>query len=84
MWAKIQALVQREEADGLVKIYCQRSAVLYAYFLEIMRMVNVLAASVVMILLILWVGSALEGVVVPASAARCRRCGAGFSAASGI
>jgi len=41
---------------------------LYAYFLEIMpKMVNVLAASVVMILLILWVEfRSWQGVVVPA------------------
>ena len=61
--------------------------ILYAYFLEIMpKMVNVLAASVVMILLILWVEfRSWQGVVVPAfSGALSAVWGLGFGGLWGL
>src|SRR5581483_1212568 len=67
MWAKIQDIV-RQESDDNTKIYVSGPPILYAYFLEIMpKMVNVLAASFVMILLILWIDfQSWQGVVIPA------------------
>src|SRR3989475_12629189 len=67
MWAKIQEIVKRE-SDDHVAIYVSGFPILYAYCLEIMpKMVNVLAASIVMILLILWVEfRSWQGVVIPA------------------
>ena len=67
MWAKIQEIVRQEE-DANTKIYVTGFPILYAYFIEIMpKMVNVLAASIVMILLILWVEfRSWQGVVIPA------------------
>src|SRR2546426_827814 len=67
MWAKIQEIVRQEE-DANTKIYVTGFPILYAYFIEIMpKMVNVLAASIVMILLILWIEfRSWQGVVIPA------------------
>jgi predicted RND superfamily exporter protein len=67
MWQKIQELKQREEDDNTT-IYVSGPPILYAYFLEIMpKMVGVLAASIVMILLILWVEfRSWQGVLIPA------------------
>ena len=67
MWAKVQEIV-RQESDANTKIYVTGPPILYAYFLEIMpKMVNVLAASIVMILLILWIEfRSWQGVVIPA------------------
>src|SRR3990172_12365855 len=67
MWAKIQDIV-RKESDANTKIYVSGPPILYAYFLDIMpKMVNVLAASIVMILLILWIEfRSWQGVVIPA------------------
>jgi uncharacterized protein len=67
MWTKIQKIVQ-EESDANTTIYVSGPPILYAYFLEIMpKMVNVLAASIVMILLILWIEfRSWQGVVIPA------------------
>jgi len=67
MWAKIQDIV-RQESDANTKIYVSGPPILAAYFLEIMpKMVNVLAASIVMILLILWIEfRSWQGVVIPA------------------
>jgi predicted RND superfamily exporter protein len=67
MWAKIQKIVE-QESDANTKIYVSGPPILYAYFLEIMpKMVNVLAASIVMILLILWIEfRSWQGVVIPA------------------
>src|SRR5881397_2585875 len=67
MWAKIKDIV-RQESDENTKIYVTGPPILYAYFLEIMpKMVNVLAASIVMILLILWIEfRSWQGVVIPA------------------
>src|SRR5881409_632749 len=67
MWAKIQEIIHQEE-DENTKISVSGPPILYAYFLEIMpKMVGVLAASIVMILLILWVEfRSWQGVVIPA------------------
>src|SRR5207249_19294 len=67
MWKKIQEIVA-QESDENTKIYVTGPPILYAYFLEIMpKMVNVLAASIVMILLILWMEfRSWQGVVLPA------------------
>src|SRR4029077_19764267 len=64
---KIQEIV-RQESDANTKIYVSGPPILYAYFLDIMpKMVNVLAASIVMILLILWIEfRSWQGVVIPA------------------
>src|SRR5213595_1732469 len=67
MWAKIQEIIRQQE-DGNTKISVSGFPILYAYFIEIMpKMVGVLAASIVMILLILWVEfRSWQGVVIPA------------------
>src|SRR6266481_1251636 len=67
MWAKIQEIIRQEE-DENTKISVSGFSIIYAYFIEIMpKMVGVLAASIVMILLILWVEfRSWQGVVIPA------------------
>src|SRR5882724_4409740 len=67
MWTKIQEIIQKESDDN-TRIYVSGPPILYAYFLEIMpKMTGVLAASIVMILLILWVEfRSWQGVVIPA------------------
>src|SRR2546425_4381387 len=67
MWAKIQEIVRQEE-DENTKISVTGFPILFAYFMEIMpKMTGVLAASIVMILLILWVEfRSWQGVVIPA------------------
>jgi predicted RND superfamily exporter protein len=67
MWAKVREIVERE-SDENHTIYVTGPPILYAYFLEIMpKMVAVLAASIVMILLILWIEfRSWQGVVIPA------------------
>ncbi|TMA40088.1 MAG: hypothetical protein E6J83_14230 [Deltaproteobacteria bacterium] len=67
MWAKIQDIVRRE-SDENTKIYVTGIPILFAYFMEIMpQMTGVLGASIVMILLILWVEfRSWQGVVIPA------------------
>src|SRR5207237_14648 len=67
MWAKIQDIVQKE-SDANTKIYATGPPILYAYFLEAgSKMAAVLAASIVMILLILWIEfRSWQGVVIPA------------------
>src|SRR5215831_7266801 len=86
MWAKIQEIVHQEE-DANTRIYVTGFPILYAYFLEIMpKMVNVLAASIVMILLILWIEfRSWQGVVIPAfSGALSAIWGLGFGGLWGL
>ncbi|MFN8544379.1 MAG: MMPL family transporter [Candidatus Binatia bacterium] len=66
MWRRVQELAKKE-SDENTTIYVTGPPVLYAYFLEAMpKMVGVLAASIVMILLILWVEfRSWQGVVIP-------------------
>ncbi len=67
MWAKVNEIIAKEQ-DENTTIYVTGFPVLFAYFLEILpRMTGVLAASIVMILLILWVEfRSWQGVVIPA------------------
>src|SRR5437870_1825868 len=67
MWTKVQEIV-RQESDANTKIYVTGPPILYAYFLEAgHKMAAVLAASIVMILLILWIEfRSWQGVVIPA------------------
>src|SRR5262249_29529350 len=67
MYQKLQEIVQRE-SDANTTIYVTGMPMLFGYFQQIMpQMVNVLAASIVMILLILWVEfRSWQGVVIPA------------------
>ncbi|MCW5890191.1 MAG: MMPL family transporter [bacterium] len=86
MWKKLQAMKEREE-DANHHIYITGMPVLFGYFQEIMpQMVNVLAASIVMILLILWIEfRSWQGVVIPAfSGALSAIWGLGFAAMFGI
>jgi predicted RND superfamily exporter protein len=66
MWKKIQAMVEREQ-DANTKIYVTGPPILYAYFLEAgPKMVAALAASIAMIVLILWVEfRSWQGIVIP-------------------
>src|SRR4030095_11187488 len=66
MYKKLQEIVERESDDNTV-IYVTGMPMLFGYFQQIMpQMVNVLAASIVMILLILWVEfRSWQGVVFP-------------------
>src|SRR6266850_2971756 len=55
MWAKVKEIVA-QESDANTDIYVTGPPILYAYFLEAgSKMAAVLAASIVMILLILWI-----------------------------
>src|SRR4029077_9204150 len=86
MWTKIQEIIKTEE-DANTRIYVSGPPILYAYFLEIMpKMVNVLAASIVMILLILWMEfRSWQGVVIPAfSGALSAIWGLGFGGLWGL
>ncbi|HLK13114.1 MAG TPA: MMPL family transporter [Candidatus Binatia bacterium] len=86
MWAKIQEIVKRE-SDANTTIYVSGPPILYAYFMEIMpKMVGVLAASIVMILLILWIEfRSWQGVVIPAfSGALSAVWGLGFGGLWGL
>jgi predicted RND superfamily exporter protein len=66
MWEKLKE-IKRQEEDANTNIYITGPPILYAYFLEIMpKMMGVLAASVVMILLLLWLEfRSWQGVVIP-------------------
>src|SRR5262245_2955507 len=86
MWKKIQEIVAQESDDNTT-IYVSGPPILYAYFFEIMpKMVNVLAASIVMILLILWLEfRSWQGVVIPAfSGALSAIWGLGFGGLWGL
>lgn len=67
MWTAIQEIVEREEADGKVKIYVSGPPILYAYFNEsVGTMGYVLVATTVAIMLLLWFYfRSFAGVVIP-------------------
>jgi hypothetical protein len=67
MWTRLQEIVKREEADGLVKIYVSGPPVLYAYFNQaIGKMGYVFLATGVAIILLLWFYfHSLQGVLIP-------------------
>jgi len=55
MWKKVQEIVQREEADGKVKIHIAGFPVLYAYFMEAQQSMGyLLVATAVAIMALLW------------------------------
>jgi predicted RND superfamily exporter protein len=86
MYRKLQEIVRRE-SDANTTIYVTGMPMLFGYFQQIMpQMVNVLAASIVMILLILWVEfRSWQGVVIPAfSATLSAIWGLGFGALFGM
>jgi predicted RND superfamily exporter protein len=86
MWAKIQEIV-KQESDENTKIYVTGIPILFAYFMEIMpKMTAVLGASIIMILLILWVEfRSWQGVVIPAfSGALSAIWGLGFGGLWGL
>ncbi|HXJ36540.1 MAG TPA: MMPL family transporter [Candidatus Eisenbacteria bacterium] len=66
MWQKIQDIVARE-SDANTKIYVTGPPILYAYFIEASpKMVAALAASLAMIVLILWIEfRSWQGLVIP-------------------
>jgi uncharacterized protein len=67
MWKAVQAIVQREEADGKVRIYVAGPPILYAYFMDALSsMQYVLMATVVAIIALLWFYfHSVQGVVIP-------------------
>jgi hypothetical protein len=86
MWEKLQK-IKAEEEDENTTIYITGPPILAAYFLEILpKMTNVLAASIVMILLILWVEfRSWQGVVIPVfSGALSAIWGLGFGGLCGL
>jgi predicted RND superfamily exporter protein len=66
MWAKVQEIVARE-SDANTQIYVTGPPILYAYFFEAgPKMVAALAASIAMLILILWVEfRSWQGIVIP-------------------
>ena len=66
MWKKVQEIVARE-SDANTKIYVTGPPILYAYFIEAgPKMVAALAASIAMLVLILWVEfRSWQGIVIP-------------------
>jgi predicted RND superfamily exporter protein len=66
MWQKIQDIVSRE-SDANTKIYVTGPPILYAYFIEAgPKMLAALAASIAMIVLILWVEfRSWQGIAIP-------------------
>jgi hypothetical protein len=86
MYRKLQDIVQRESDENTI-VYVTGMPMLFGYFQQIMpQMVNVLAASIVMILLLLWVEfRSWQGVVIPAfSATLSAIWGLGFGALFGM
>src|SRR5215831_16691230 len=67
MYKKLQEIVRKESDDNTI-VYVTGMPMLFGYFQQIMpQMANVLAASFVMILLILWIEfRSWQGVVIPA------------------
>src|SRR5205814_7051396 len=67
MWTRLQEIVQREDADGLVKIYVAGPPVLYAYFNQaISKMGYVFLATGISIIALLWFYfRSVQGVLIP-------------------
>jgi predicted RND superfamily exporter protein len=86
MWKKLQEIKTRE-TDENTNIYITGPPILYAYFLEaVPKMIAALVASIVMIVLILWLEfRSWQGVVIPFfSGALSAVWGLGFAALCGI
>jgi len=67
MWSKIQEIVQREEADGTVKIYVAGPPVLYAYFNQAVSKMGwvFIATGLAMVGLLWFYFRSVRGVVIP-------------------
>lgn len=67
MWAKLQEIVKREEADGTVKIYLTGSPALYAYFSQAVSKMGwvFLATALAMVGLLWFYFRSVQGVVIP-------------------
>jgi predicted RND superfamily exporter protein len=67
MWTQVQEIVQREEADGKVKIYVAGPPILFAYFQQALgSMAYVLAATAVAMIALLWFYfRTIQGVLIP-------------------
>jgi len=67
MWAKVQEIVKREEADGKVKIHVAGPPILYAYFIQALSSMGyVLAVTAVAMIALLWFYfRTIQGVVIP-------------------
>jgi predicted RND superfamily exporter protein len=67
MWEKVQQIVEREEADGKVKIYVSGPPILYAYFMQALSSMRyVLAATAIAMIGLLWFYfRTLQGVIIP-------------------
>jgi len=86
MWKKLQEMKEREE-DANHRIYITGPPILYAYFLDaVPKMIAALVASVLMIVLILWLEfRSWQGVVIPVfSGALSAVWGLGFAGLCGI
>jgi predicted RND superfamily exporter protein len=86
MWKKLQEIKARE-TDENTNIYITGPPILYAYFLEaVPKMIAALVASIIMIVLILWLEfRSWQGVVIPFfSGALSAVWGLGFAALCGI
>jgi predicted RND superfamily exporter protein len=86
MWDKLQKMAARE-SDENTNIYVTGPPILYAYFLEaVPKMIAALVASIIMIVLILWLEfRSWQGVVIPFfSGALSAVWGLGFAALCGI
>src|SRR5688572_11265351 len=86
MWSKLQAMAARESDENHV-IYVTGPPILYAYFLEaVPKMIAALVASIILIVLILWLEfRSWQGVVIPFfSGALSAVWGLGFAALCGI
>lgn len=67
MWRKVREIVEREQADGKVRIYVTGPPILYAYFMEALDSMRwVLLATALAIVALLWFYfRSLQGVVIP-------------------
>ncbi|MEO8604408.1 MAG: MMPL family transporter [bacterium] len=67
MWAQIQEIVAREEANGKVKIYVSGPPVLFAYFNEAVGTMKLyLAGTALLMILLLWFYfRTIQGLVIP-------------------
>jgi predicted RND superfamily exporter protein len=87
MWAHIEEIIEREEADGKVKIYVSGPPVLFAYFQQALDTMGFyLALTGAAIILLLWFYfRTIQGVVIPVfSALMSAVWGLGFAGLCGF
>jgi predicted RND superfamily exporter protein len=67
MWEQVQKIIEREEADGKVKIYVSGPPVLFAYFQQALSTmwIFLLATGVAIVLLLFLYFRTVQGVVIP-------------------